>query len=205
MAQKHIYVVFSATPYLIGHAIRRITGEVFNHTSIALDEDLTRMYGFARRYYRTPLYGGFVRESRSRYQVNGKGTQIRICKLPVTAEQFSALETLLEGMYDRKDTYIYNHISALGALVRKPIRARDAYTCVEFCVEVLHSMGIPLDPHKFYSVGDVERMLMPYTVYTGPMQDADEFDAAYYSKKPIPFPTLTTLREMCKLLPRLGA
>lgn len=203
--QHYIYVVFSATPYLIGKAIRRITGEVYNHASIALDEDLTRMYGFARRYYRTPLYGGFVRESRSRYHVNGKSTHIHLCRLPVTEQQHKALEAQLTQMYSKRDQYIYNHLSALGALFHKPIKAKEAYTCVEFCVQILHELGIDADPNKYYSVGDLEQLLHPFAIYTGPMPSDGEFDAVYYAKKPIPHPTLTTLRDIFKLLPRLGA
>lgn len=200
-----IYVVFSATPYFIGKAIRRITGEPYNHASIALDADLTQMYGFARRYYRTPLYGGFVRETRSRYHVNGKSTNICLCKLPVTEQQYETVKDQLLQMYERKDHYIYNHLSILGTLIRKPIKVSQAYTCIEFCVEILHSLGIPLDPQKYYSVGDVEQLLRPYAVYTGPMPAGREFDTAYYARKPVPYPTLTTLRELLKLLPRLGA
>jgi hypothetical protein len=71
MQTQYVYIVFSSTPYRIGKFIRRLTREAYNHVSIALDPDLTKMYGFARRYYRTPFYGGFVRESLSRYhQVN---------------------------------------------------------------------------------------------------------------------------------------
>lgn len=202
--QDHIYIVFSATPYFIGKAIRKITGETYNHASIALDEDLSRMYGFARRYYRTPLYGGFVRETLSRYHVNGQSTQVQICKLPVTTEQYITVEKRLTRMHEAKDVYIYNHISALGALLRKPIRAMNAYTCVEFCVEILHELGLDLDPKKYYSVGDVEKILRTYEVYTGPMPQCQEFDEAYYAKKPVAHPTLTTVCELLKILPRLG-
>lgn len=203
--QRYIYVVFSATPYLIGRAIRRITGECYNHASIALDRDLTRMYGFARRYYRIPLYGGFVKESHARYHVNGRSTDIRLCRIPVTREQYEALETRLATMHSRAKDYIYNHFSALGALIRKPIPARDAYTCVEFCVEILHDLGICVDPGKYYSVGDIEKLLRGFTVYTGPMPYSGEADTDYYAKRPVFSPTWVTLREIFKLLPRLGA
>lgn len=205
MPHHYIYVVFSATPYRIGKAIRRITGEPYNHISIALDEDLGRIYSFARRYYHTPLYGGFVRESLSRYHVKGQSAQVHICKLPVTAEQFRSLEALLEEMHHQQDQYLYNHISALGAVVHKTIRAKHAYTCVEFCVKVLHSLGEDLDPGKYYSIGDVLQKLSSHAVYTGPMPHPADFDTTFYAKKPISSPTLTTLREMFKLFPRLGA
>ena len=69
--QKSLYVLFSATPYRMGKCIRFITGEPYNHVSIATEEDLRECYGFARRYYETPFYGGFVTERPSRYIHNG--------------------------------------------------------------------------------------------------------------------------------------
>lgn len=202
--ENYIYIVFSATPYLMGRAIRRITGESYNHASIALDENLTRMYGFARRYYRIPLYGGFVKESHARYHVNGKTANIRLCRLPVTREQYEGIESRLATMHSRAEDYIYNHISALAALFHRPIPAKNAYTCVEFCIEILHSAGVDLEPGKFYSVGDVEKLLRPFVIYTGPMPDGGEEDAAYYAKRPVFSPTWVTLREIFRLLPRLG-
>lgn len=204
MEQKHIYIVFSATPYFIGRAIRVVTGEMYNHASIALDEKLERMYGFSRRYYEVPLYGGFVRESLSRYHVNGKSTYVSICKIPVTVEQYTHLEDLFTEMYARRDHYLYNHIFALGALFHRRILAKDAYTCVEFCVQILSSLGIDLDPKKYYSVCDVQRLLQDYEVYTGEMYPAAEYDASYFARRPIPYPTSKTIHEIYKLLPRLA-
>lgn len=205
MENNYIYVVFSATPYFIGKAIRKITGECYNHVSISLDRDLTQMYGFARRYYRTPLYGGFVHESRARYQINHANTQICLCRLPVTQEQYLRLKTQFAQMYAEKERYLYNHLSALGALFRKPVKVRDAYTCVEFCVQCLHSIGIALTPGRFYSVEDLHAVIRSYSVFTGQMPAHGSADPDFFARKPVPHPVLTTLREICKLLPRLNA
>lgn len=202
---NHIYVVFSATPYIIGRAIRKITGEKYNHASIALDPDLTQMYSFARRFYRTPLYGGFVKESRARYHLGNKASQICICKIPVTQEQYTAIDYKLTTMYSRADAYIYNHISALGAMLRRQIPAKDAYTCVEFCTRILHDLGMDVDPAKYHSVCDLEQLLSEHVIYTGPMPADGKDDTAYYAKRPVSSPTWVTLREIFKLLPRLGA
>lgn len=198
-----IYVVFSSTPNRIGRMIRRVTKEEYNHASIALDSDLTRMYSFARRYYRTPLYGGFVRESRSRYHQEGQASIIRICKIPVTEEQYKNLEQLLGEMEENHMQYLYNHLSALFAVFHKRIRAKDAYTCIEFCIRILHSVGVDVDPSKHYTVCQLEQMLRPLAVYTGPIP-AGEYDAAFYATHPVPYPFCTTVRDMFRVLPRLG-
>ena len=66
-----LYIVVSSTPSRMGHFIRRITGQDYNHISVSLDPQLLTMYSFARRYYRTPLFGGFVQETPARYCING--------------------------------------------------------------------------------------------------------------------------------------
>lgn len=206
MESRYLYIVFSATPYTMGKVIRGFTGEAYNHVSIALDENLDRMYGFARRHYRTPLYGGFVRETRSRYHVKGQASQIRICRLPVSEEKYQALEQRLAEMHSRQHLYLYNHLGALAAMVHRNFPLRDAYICVEFVVEVLlQAKAVPgLQPGKYYSVGTLQELLAPYALYTGPMPETDSYDEAYYASKPVPHPILTTLKNMLALLHRLN-
>lgn len=203
MEEKYLYVVFSSTPYKMGRLIRRVTGDVYNHASIALDESLERMYGFSRRYYHTPLYGGFVRESISRYHVNGKAAQFRVCRIPITQAQHNTLSQLLSDMYAQREHYIYNHFSALGALFHKPVKIKDAFICVEFVVHILHSVGIPLDPNCYYSVDDLEALMRPYEFYTGPAPDTEIIDTTYYAQKPIPHPIITTCCAIFELFDRL--
>ena len=199
----YIYIVFSSTPNRVGRIVRKVTGETYNHVSIALDENLSRMYGFARRYYHTPLYGGFVRESLSRYQQNGQVARISICRLPVSEQQYTTLEEQLSHMYKNRQHYLYNHLSALSAMAHRRISARDAYTCIEFCVKILYQLGIDVDPKKYYTVCDIKNLLNNYCIYTGPVPVGD-YDADFYQTNPVPFPVFSTLRDMFKLLPRLG-
>lgn len=202
MEQQSLFVVFSSTPYKVGKAIRVLTRETYNHVSISLDESLTKMYSFSRRYCRTPFYGGFVRESVSRYHLKGSTAQIRVCRLQITAQQYEALEVHLAELFERKDRYLYNHLSASAALFHKPVKVRDAYTCVEFCVKILHSCGVDLDPNTYYSVGDLERLLHAFTVYTGPAPEADIYDAAFFARKPVTHPLVKTLRDFLRLFYR---
>lgn len=202
MEQPNIYIVFSSTPYKIGKLIRRFTGETYNHVSIALDAGLTEMYSFARRYFHTPLYGGFVRESLSRHHVFGQVTQIKVCCLHVTQAQYDAAVSRLHSMYADKERYLYNHLSVLSTPFRKRIRVPDAYICAEFVAETLHVLGLDVDPQKYYSVGDLERLWEAHAIYTGPVPEASEYDEAFFARRPVP--PFTTLRFFGELLSRLG-
>lgn len=203
MEDKYIYIVFSATPYAIGKAIRRITGDPYNHVSISLDRDMTQMYSFARRYYRLPLYGGFVKESLFRYRLKGQNTQICLCKLPVKAGQFDTLQTLLSGMYQNRERYLYNHLSVLTSPFRRPVKLQDAYTCVEFIATVLSQLALLPEAECYRSVGDLERLLRPYRVYAGPIPDTDDYDNTFFSPRPVPHPFLTTAGAFFALFGRI--
>lgn len=201
--ESSVYVIFSSTPYRIGSMIRRYTGEPYNHVSIALDPELKEMFSFARRYYRTPLYGGFVKETLSRFCVDGQHAYVQICKLSVTPEQHSALSQRLEHMLAHQDYYLYNHLSALTAGLRRPVVLKGAYTCVEFCVDCLHRLGLPVTPGKYYSLETLRLLLKEHVIYTGYLHDQGDFDPVFYHKQPVTFPLLYTLRDMAALIPRL--
>lgn len=199
MDQKYLYVVFSATPYRMGAMIRAVTGEPYNHVAIAMEKDLRRLYAFARRYYRTPFYGGFVTEGPCRYHHRGLAATIRVCRVPVTEAQWEALRSRLEDMSARADHYLYNHLSAAAAPLHRKIRVRDAYTCAEFAVSVLNELGYGFHPRRFYSIGAIAESLEPYRVYDGdfplPADDADPF----FAPRSLSGTLLLTARDLAAL------
>ena len=198
--QKYLYILFSATPYRMGSLIRRITGEPYNHVAIATEKELRELYAFARRYYRTPLYGGFVTERSCRYHHNGTTATVRLCRLPLTTRQWNNLNALLDKMRDRADRYLYNHLSAMLAPLHLKIRVRDAFTCAEFAVNVLHTLGFDFDPRKFYTIGDIAQRLESYQIYTGDFPAAPEADPAFFQPHPLPHPVASTTKNLLRLL-----
>lgn len=201
--QQYIYIVFSSTPYKIGKSIRVLTGQKYNHISICLDPELKEMYSFARRFYRTPFYGGFVKESLSRYDIDGKRARIRICRIPVTDQDYSKIQSRMQQMLRRQDIFLYNHLSVLGTPFQRSIRTKAAFTCVEFCVYVLIMAGMDLDPRKYYSISSLLNLLRPYMIFTGPIPRSEERDLAFFAKKPVHSPLLATARDILKLVPRI--
>ena len=200
--EPYVYVVFSSTPYRIGKMIRCFTGESYNHVSISLDRELAQMYSFARRFYRTPFYGGFVRESKARYSPKGIPSQIKICRLQVSAEAYAQLEARLNAMYNRREQLLYNHLSIFTIPFRRLFLVKDAHVCSEFVAQQLHLLGMPLNPRKYYSVGTLEKLLEEHVIYTGDAPQADTADDPFFARHPVP--CFTTLRSFGKLLCRIG-
>lgn len=204
MAERSLYVVFSSTPYKMGRFIRRITGQTYNHISISLEPSLSPMYGFARRYYTTPFYGGFVEETPARYWLNGTPAQVKICRIPLTEAQYTVLRAHLMSMYRRKEHYLYNHLSALFTPLRWRIPVKDAYLCVEFCADILQRSGIAVNPRHFYSIGDIEQILDPFRSYQGDFPVKPRTDPAFFAPRPLQHPVYRSLISILALLPRIG-
>ena len=202
MKEQFLYIVFSSTPCRMGAFIRRCTGNDFNHVSIGLDRTLEPLYSFARRYYHTPFYGGFVRETLSRYCIHGQAATIRVFRLPVTQDQASALDRKFAQMLTNQDTYLYNYLSALAVPFKKTVPLSNAYTCIEFCVHILHSIGLPLMPGSFYSLRDLETLLHPYELYTGLAPTPKSYDFSYYAAKPLLHPLCSSANAFFKLFKR---
>ncbi len=202
--QNYVYIIFSSTPTKMGKLIRSFTQNQCNHVSITMDPNLSHCYSFARRYHRTPLYGGFVTESNARYHRQGEHAQIHVCKIPVTAQQAQLLADKFSQMERSCDHYLYNHLSALGALLRKPIQAKDAYTCVEFCVHILWQLDYPVTPGQFYSVDELDELLREYRIYEGPMPVVDISADEYFATRHGIAPIIHTIRDFFRLIPRVG-
>lgn len=198
--QKYIYVLFSATPYRMGRMIRVVTGEPYNHVSIALEEDLKELYTFARRYYRTPFYGGFVTEHPYRYHHNGSTATIRLCRLPVSEEQWQQLRQRIAHMSVHSGRYLYNHLSALLAPLHCKVTVRDAFTCAEFTVSVLQELGYDFSSRKFYTIGDIDEKLADFRFYDGDFPVPPEEDKLFFAPRPVSETLYCSTRDILRLI-----
>lgn len=198
--QKYLYIIFSATPYRMGRWIRFVTGEPYNHVSIATDEGLEELYAFARRYYRTPFYGGFVTEYPYRYHYHGNPAQILLCRLPLNNAQWQHLRQRLDRMQADPRRYIYNHLSALTAPFRHKVKVPDAYTCAEFTVSILQELGFNFRNDRFYSIGDIADELEDHRIYTGDFPAICEDSSQFFRRHPVSHPVLRSIRDFFKLL-----
>ena len=162
-----LYVVFTSTPYKIGRLIRVVTRNLYNHVSISLDGSVDGMYSYARHYKNTPFYGGFVREYPDRYRKEFGVTQVKICALPVTEEQYRRTEERFARMIAESDRYPYNLISAFGVPFHKRFLADGSFTCAEFAVDVLSTVDSRFDPRRFYTIRELEQKLDAGKIYEG--------------------------------------
>ena len=162
--QKHLYIVFTSTNSGMGKLIRFFTHNKYNHASITLDENLGMLNSFARHHKNVAFYGGFVRESCLRYD----GALSKVAKISITDEQYDRLKEHFESMAC-DGGYIYNTLSAATNIIRKKVRVKKAYTCVEFVVEALDLLAVDkrICAGNFYSVKDLEDIFSDRVIYEG--------------------------------------
>lgn len=95
---KQIFIVITQTGTMLSRILKRITGAEYNHASLSLSQDLTRMYSFGRRHPYNPFWGGFVIESphAGTFRRFSDTTAI-ILAVEITEERYAALEATLEA------------------------------------------------------------------------------------------------------------
>lgn len=143
--QQFIYIIISRTPTRFGGLVRKFAKQTYNHASIALDEDLTHIYAFARKKHNAPLLGGLVRESLDRFTLRrDQSVPVQVFKIPVTEEQYNHISSLIQEMlYNKK--YVYNLFSVFLYPIFKGFTVKNAFSCIEFVVYMLQSIGLLTD------------------------------------------------------------
>ncbi len=147
-----IYVVISRTGTLLSRVIGMISGGVYNHASLSLDESLSVMYSFGRLNAYNPVVGGLVKESPffgtfKRFH----GTEVIVYRVPVTRQQKEALETCLHEMYAERRRYGYNFLGLLAAAFGIYWQRENRYYCSEFVRDVLGWYSV-LDAKRYYGI-----------------------------------------------------
>lgn len=130
---KQIFIVITQTGTMLSRILKRITGAEYNHASLSLSQDLTRMYSFGRRHPYNPFWGGFVIESphAGTFRRFSDTTAI-ILAVEITEERYAALEATLEAMWAQREQFSYNLGGLLLAYFHILWKRSNRYYCSEF-------------------------------------------------------------------------
>ncbi len=141
--KRDVFVVLSQTGTALSRALKRITGDAYNHSSISLDPELKILYSFGRRNPYNPFWGGFVEESpdSGTFKRFGK-TKILVIRLSVDESVYRGVDELLQWVKKNKNRYSYNYGGLFWALWGKTKVKKNAYYCSEFVRAVLKKFHI---------------------------------------------------------------
>ncbi len=140
---KKLYILLSQTGTVPSRVLKIITHAKYNHVSLSLSSDLTKMYSFGRRYLYFPIPGGFVAESRERGVFKRyPHADIAVLELEIGEETYQKIAKKVEEMYAEKGAYRYNLIG-LGLAAFKIVYRKDRrYYCSEFVRDILVECGV---------------------------------------------------------------
>lgn len=172
--EREIYIVVSQTGSMLSRILKIITKADYNHASLSLDRSLNTMYSFGRLHAYNPLIGGFVMESPhwGTFKRFDK-TKAIVLSVPVTAEQYAAVQEYLRQMYDEKQKYHYNSIGLTLAAFGIVYRPKNCYYCSEFVRDMLDKFEI-IEAQRFEKIVKPENFLdveEGNVVYTGNLQE----------------------------------
>lgn len=159
----HVYVVFLTTNTFMGKMIRFFTRNRYSHVSFALEENLNKMYSFARYHINSPISGGFVVEHPGRYLNGGRDVMIKVCKVPVSEEEYNRMKDTIAYFCKHREVMIYNTINAVLSLMKKKLEVKDSYTCIEFVTYLLNIRNV-------LAIKELETMLEAYQIYQGSLK-----------------------------------
>lgn len=171
---KNVYIILSQTRTKFGWAIRRVGKVKYNHTAIALDDDFTEWYSFARKHHSAVLTGGVVKENIQRYTLKKDGAvQSAVFCIKLTDKKYEKIKKNIEKIYSDNE-YIYNLLSVITYPVFQGFKTYKAFTCAEFVAYLLDSAGVGgMFKEEFYKYtpDDIGKFLNDYLVFEGDLRD----------------------------------
>ncbi len=140
---EKIYIVLSQTGTVLSRVLKLLTRAPYNHSSIALSEDLQDMYSFGRVHPYNPFVGGFVHESPSSGTFKRfKNTRVMVLELEVSSRAREEFGVLLGDMLKEQARYHYNYLGLLLAALRIHREKTDCYYCSEFVKAMAQKLGL---------------------------------------------------------------
>ncbi len=170
---KKVYIVLSQTGTVLSRILRFLTGDSYNHSSIALTEDLQTMYSFGRLHPYNPFHGGFVQESPAHGTFKRfKNTRVMVLETEISTETYSELGQLIREMVKDKARYHYNYWGLFLAALHIPIKKKNCYYCSEFVKAMVLRMDLPGAEEIPEIVRPMHFLTVPHrTVYEGKLQE----------------------------------
>lgn len=166
-----IYLLLTDTGTVLNTAIKKYTRKPYNHVSLALDNQLTQVYSFARKKIYNPFFGGFVQEDVSAHLLNTAFCEVY--SLDVTLLQYKQLQFMMSQFEKDKNQYKYNFLGLLAIVLHKDFDRDNAYFCSQFVAHALKEADIQLHdkaPH-LTTPDDFRQLEQVELIYEGTVQD----------------------------------
>ncbi len=140
---KNIYVVVSRTGTFISKIIKLLTGDRYTHAALSLENDLSVMYSFGRKFAYFPFYGTFVKESPNFGTMKRfPRADIAVIELTLDDTKYEEVKNYILDMYANRKKYGYNYKGLFLAKRGIVVRRENRFYCSEFVKDILERFDI---------------------------------------------------------------
>ena len=165
---RKIYIVLTYTGTPLSKLIRLYTREEYSHVSIALDEDLGRMYSFGRLKPYNAFIGGFVREGVNFGTFRRfKNTKCSIKCIEITDDQYYELKRIIKKFEKKKKIYSFNVIGLFATALNIKVQKENSFYCAEFVKYALEESHIVSALPDLIKPEDFHNLEISVPVYEG--------------------------------------
>lgn len=169
---KKIYIVLTHTGTVLSRIIKWYTKMKFSHVSIALDENLDKMYSFGRLNPYNPIVGGFVHEgidfgTFKRF----KNTDSEVFSIEIEDNKYDRICEEIEKFIENKEKYKFNVLGLFAAGFDKKITKKDGLYCAEFVKKVLYDSEIGIDLPNIIKPDDFMAIDNREIIYQGKLRN----------------------------------
>ena len=128
--EKHtLNIIVSRTTTTIGKMIRGVIGGNYNHCSFYIDGDVSKIYGFSRRYAEFWFTGCFTQENAVHFE------EYQIYAVPLEDEKYQRLDEELVEM--KSHTNVYGYFNALMLPAGISVDSDNGYICSTFVADLI--------------------------------------------------------------------
>lgn len=140
---KKIYIILTYTGTFLSKIIKYYTKDEFSHVSIALDQQLKKMYSFGRLNPYNPFWGGFVHEGINFGTFKRfSRTKSKVYSLEIQEEQYEKLKDIIYYIKKIRKQYTFNLFGLFAVGFKIRIRFNKSFYCAEFVKYVLDKAEI---------------------------------------------------------------
>ncbi len=169
-----ICVLLMRSDTIISRLIGNITGDMYTHASLSLDENCSEMYSFARIYHHLIFPGGFVREYLNK-GVMGDCTDssCTLLELSLDETEYNRVRSEVSRFTEAKRRIPYDMIGPLRCYFGKTAKKQKGYFCSQFVAEVLSNARV-ISPQKdpsLYKPIDFLSQKELTSIYVGTIRD----------------------------------
>lgn len=159
---------------MLSKLIKCYTRKEYCHVSLALDENLDKMYSFGRLNPYNPFIGGFVHEGINIGTFGRfKNTSALIYSLDLDDRQYRKIKRTIRRMEKRRKIYRFNTIGLFASALNIRIKRNNYFYCAEFVKYLMDIGELELGLPEIVKPMDFEKIDNLQLEYTGILREFD--------------------------------